>query len=54
MTSTAFSAPLTTILVVGEGFTLDAWQIGAIAFAFVGVVLLVTTLFERWEVSLHD
>lgn len=41
------------ILVLAEGFSLEAWQIGAIAFAFVGVVLLVTTLLERWEVGLH-
>jgi hypothetical protein len=40
-------------LAAGEGFTLEAWQIGAIAFAFVGLVLVVTTLFERWEVGLH-
>jgi hypothetical protein len=41
------------ILAAGEGFSLEAWQIGAIAFAFIGVVLLVTGLLERWEVGLH-
>ena len=42
-----------TILVASEGFSLEAWQIGAVAFAFVGLVLIVTFLLERWEVGLH-
>ena len=38
---------------VEAGHGLPAWQIGLVAFAFVGYVLLVAALLERWEVSLH-
>lgn len=41
------------ILAASEGFALEAWQIGAVAFAFVGVILVVTYLLERWGVGLH-
>lgn len=40
-------------LAASEGFSLEAWQIGAVAFAFVGVILIVTFLLERWTVGLH-
>ena len=32
------------ILVAAEGFSLEAWQIGAVAFAFIGLILIVTFL----------
>lgn len=41
------------ILAASEGGALEAWQIGAVAFAFVGLILVVTFLLERWEVGLH-
>lgn len=41
------------ILSATDGFALEAWQIGAVAFAFVGLILIVTFLLERWGVGLH-
>lgn len=41
------------IFAAQEGFSLEAWQIGAVAFAFVGIILIVTFLLERWGVGLH-
>lgn len=41
------------ILAATDGFALEAWQIGAVAFAFVGLILIVTFLLERWGVGLH-
>ncbi|UWG48232.1 hypothetical protein HSRCO_1955 [Halanaeroarchaeum sp. HSR-CO] len=32
---------------------LEAYEIGAIAFAFVGVILVVSYLLEKWGVGLH-
>lgn len=32
---------------------LESWEIGLVAFGFVGVVLLVGHLLEWWEVRLH-
>lgn len=40
-------------LAATDGFSLEAWQIGAVAFAFVGFILIVTFLLERWGVGLH-
>ncbi|MEF8771194.1 hypothetical protein [Halodesulfurarchaeum sp.] len=46
--------PIEPIILASDGgFALEAWQIGAVAFAFVGVILLVTFLLERWGVGLH-
>jgi hypothetical protein len=44
-------AVLSPLAATGEG--LAAWQIGLIAFAFIGYVLVVAALLERWEVRLH-
>ncbi|MFW5918781.1 MAG: hypothetical protein ACOCSF_01115 [Halanaeroarchaeum sp.] len=32
---------------------LEAWEIGGIAFAFVGLILVVSYLLEKWGVGLH-
>ena len=32
---------------------LEAWEIGVVAFAFVGVILIVSYLVEKWGVGLH-
>lgn len=32
---------------------LEAYEIGAVAFAFVGVILVVSYLLEKWGVGLH-
>lgn len=42
----------TSVLAAG-GTGLESWQIGLVAFGFVGVVLLVGSLVERWVVNLH-
>ena len=45
--------PASYILAATDGFSLEAWQIGVVAFAFVGLILIVTFLLERWGVGLH-
>ncbi|MFB6124451.1 MAG: hypothetical protein ABEJ59_00645 [Halanaeroarchaeum sp.] len=32
---------------------LEAWEIGVVAFVFVGVVVAVSYLLEKWGVGLH-
>ena len=32
---------------------LEAWEIGIVAFAFVGVILVISYLIEKWGVGLH-
>lgn len=32
---------------------LEAWEIGGVAFAFVGGILVVSYLLEKWGVGLH-
>lgn len=40
-------------LQVSGGGELASWQIALVAFAFVGYVLIVAAIVERWEVRLH-
>ncbi|MFB6081748.1 MAG: hypothetical protein ABEJ67_02895 [Halanaeroarchaeum sp.] len=32
---------------------LEAWEIGVVAFLFVGVILVVSYLLEKWGIGLH-
>lgn len=32
---------------------LEAWEIGIVAFLFVGLIVVVSYLLERWGVGLH-
>ncbi|MGM0397618.1 MAG: hypothetical protein ACQEQY_01360 [Halobacteriota archaeon] len=41
-------------LIFGDVFAaLEAYEIGAIAFAFVGVILVLSYLLEKWGIGLH-
>jgi len=53
MLNTWFNPQSPPLLVAAEGFSLEAWQVGAVAFAFIGLILIVTFLLERWGVGLH-
>ncbi len=53
MTYTGLQTHEPIILAASEGMALEAWQIGAVAFGFVGFILMLTFLLERWGVSLH-
>lgn len=40
-------------LVAAEGAHLEAWEIGVVAFAFVGYILVIAAILEQWEERLH-